>query len=1222
MEHAQGAGRGREPDTIGPVDARVHLLGQVRVEVRGGAPLDVPRTLGDLVGFVALAGSRGRSVRRDDVAFGLWPDRPEPDARRALASALYRLRRLIPGSVSWLVADRESIAMRAAWLDTDAFVHLAESADPADWRAALDLYAGDLLPSVDADWADRPRDILRERYVSLLAAVTVDREAAGDLAVALVLARRWCAADPLDEPAHQAVMRLYARLDRHAAALDHFDGLDRRLRTELGVEPLAATRSLAERIRSELALAGRAAAAARSTPFVGRNDERNLLLTLLDRAASGEGAMAVVLGEAGIGKSRLLQEVEASAEWRGWRIAYGRGEQFGSPGPFAPLSDALRVAVAVPRRDQLRQVVEPVWLSAAATLVPGLGSPDRAWRAEPSVAHLGRAVAEVLGGISQLAPQLIMLDDVQWADEAIWELLDSLRPALAGMPVLIIVSGRSDELRERPAAWARLQAWDRGLLPFVHLHGLDAEGLASLSSGHDGRIRGTRELTALASVSGGNPLLALALLQSGEVVAAPALAEPADLRTSLDRLFEHRLAVLSGNARAALEAAAVVGQRFSFHLWQEVAGDLDVVTLVAELERSRLIRLEEDGYAFAHDTLRSLIVWGLSAERRRQLNVAALAAVERHAPGDTVGLLFHAEQVGDRTEIARWALRAGGEALDGLSFDTAARHFGRALDVLPVGERVARYRGLLGRVRALDVLADRDAQRADLSELEDLASALGGTDRRIEVARQLAAFHWAVGEYPDGEAVAARALDLAVHAGDLAGQAALLTISGRILREQGRLADAGAALERAQVLYARLDDVHGAATALELLGGIAWRLGDHAVAARQHAEAAERFEQTGDLRRAANSLNSVGTALWGLGDYEGARAIHERSLATCRDLGDRRGESDNLDNLGGVAWVLAEYEEAIELYRAALEIRRLSTDPRGIAISLINLGDTYALMGNTDAALAHYAEALEVDRTVGVRRNKATALQGRGKALLDAGRAADARPDLEAALAIHEELGDRDNLADTRAALALTLLAQGDTSGARAAADAALETVELRDRATLRQWVRYAAWRVASAAGRGRAAAEHLAVAAAAMDTFVASLPQDARTRVLARVPINRLTEAARRAGARRAEVALPRTGASLGPRVRDEDRITISWTVVDPADSIVTDTAERRRRVVARLLAEAAAQGASATDDDLASALGVSRRTILRDAQEAARAGRPLETRRRSRSGAGRQPD
>jgi DNA-binding SARP family transcriptional activator/tetratricopeptide (TPR) repeat protein len=1213
MRHVSGD-KSRESGEIRAADVRVRLLGSVRVEVAGHGPLHAPRKVGELLGFVALGGG-GRPVARDDVAFGLWPDRTEEGARRALAGALYRLRRLIPDSPGWFVTERDSLQIRDVWIDSEAFARLADSADPSDWSEALDLYAGDLMPAVDAEWVDLPRTILRERFVALLAAVTAEHEAAGDLAAALGWARRWSAGDPLDEAAHRAVMRLYARLDRHAAALDHFDALVGRLESELDVEPLPETRDLADRIRSELALAGRTAAAARAAPLVGREDERNRLLTLLDHARSGHGGLAIVVGEAGIGKSRLLQEIEASATWRGWQVAYGRGEEFGSPAPYAPVSNALRAAIPPSRREQLQQLVERVWLAGASSLVPAL-APTPSWRAEPSTRHLAHAIAEVLRGLGRLGPQLLLLDDVQWADDEIWTLLEDLRPALAELPVLVIASGRTDELRAQPVAWSRLEAWDRALVPFVHLRGLDAGELATLSSGLDARSRSAAELTALANASGGNPLLALALLTAGAGAGgSPSVTEPGDLRASLDRMFEHRLAALSAGARAALEAAAVVGQRFPYTLWLEVSGEPDLPALAAELERSQLLRLEEDGYSFAHDTLRSLVVWQLPADRRRQLNRAALDAARRRTPDDAVALLFHAEQLGEGAEIAEWSLRAGEQALAGLSFGAAARHFSRAIEVLPAGDHEARYRALIGRVRAIDVLADRDAERVDLNELEDLAAVLGGAGRRIETARLSAAFHWAVGEYPEGEAVAARALEVATAEGDVQGQAALLTITGRILREQGRLADARAALTRAQVLYGRLNDVHGAATALELLGGIAWRLGDHAVAARQHAEAADLFQQIGDVRRAAISLNSVGTALWGLGDYEGARLVHVRSLATCREIGDRRVESDNLDNLGGVAWVLADYERAIELYNEALAIRRESHDPRGIAISLVNLGDTYTLVGETDKALAHYDEALEVDRGVGVRRNEATTLQGKGKALLDAGRHEEARRCLEAAVAIHVGLGDRDNLADARAALAKVCLALGDVAAARSAAAAALEGLETSDRATLRQWARYAAWQVAEATG-DPAAAEHLSLAAAAMDEFVGSLVADVRSRVLARVPMNRLTDAARRAATRQIDRSLARVDVPLGRSVGDGDLVAVSWTLFDPADAAIVDPAERRRHVLARLVGEAAAQGGAPTDGDLASALGVSRRTIIRDAQELARAGRPLDTRRRSRMG------
>jgi len=1194
--------------------ARLSLFGPLRIEVAGRPPVTLSGRSGELLAYLAVHAGNGRTVPRDVVAFALWPDRPDDSARGALASALHRLRKIVPGSGPWLRADRESLALRDVWVDVEAFGQLAGSSDPADRRAAADLHAEGLLPQLDAEWVEDLRAQLRARTVELLAGATDDLESAGDLARALTWARRWSASDPYDEAAHRAVMGLYGRLGRRAAALDHYEGLVARLRGELDVAPDPTTRELAGRIRSELDVSGRATITPAGIPFVGRIAERRRLLERLDAAGSGRGGLLVVLGEAGIGKSRLLQEIRASAKWRGWQVATGKGEQFGSPGPYAPLGEALRSALPEARADQLRAVVGPMWLARVASLVPEIARATANWPGDDSVASLARAVEKLLGGLGRIAPQLVLLDDVQWADRALWPLLEMLRPGLVDLPVLVVVSGRSDELREQPGPWAGLEAWDRAGIPIVHLEGLGVDELAQLAGGLDGRTRDASEIASLAEASGGNPLLALAIVQSGDLSGETDHRAVASRRDSLDRIFEHRLAALSENARAALEVAAVVGQQFPYDLWQEVAGVLDLSGVVGELESSRLLRLDGAGYAFAHDTLRSLVIWDLSPGRREQLNRAALEAGRRRTPDRIQALLFHAEQLGSEVDIAELAQRAGEQALTGLSFQAAARHFTRALGVLPSDARDARYRALVGRVRALDVLADRDAQRIDLIELHDLAAALGGASRAIETARLTAEFHWAVGEYAAGETAASAALDVAGAAGDTAGQAALLTILGRILREQGRLDEARATLLRARTLFGRRDDAHGAAMALELLAGMAWRLGEHALAARQHAEAAAAFERTGDLRRAANSLNSLGSVLWSLGDYEAARTTHERSLATCLELGDRRGESDNLDNLGGVAWALGDFERAIELYVRALAIRREVRDPRGISISLINLGDTHALTGAWLHAIACYDEAIFVDQSVGVRRNLATALQGKGKALLDAGRAGEARSCLEVAADAHVALGDRDNLLDTRAALARTHHELGDLSSARSVVQEAVAMLDPLDRPALRQGVQLAAWHVAAAAGDSDSAARHLAHASIAMDEFLDALPAHARDRVRSRVPIHRRTEAARRAAARRVQVLLPRVDAPLGRKVSEADLVPVDWTIADPTDDLVPDATRRRHRIATRLLDEAAAQGAVATDDHLAKALGVSRRTILRDAETLARGGRPLATRRRAR--------
>jgi tetratricopeptide (TPR) repeat protein len=1053
----------------------------------------------------------------------------------------------------------------------------------------------------------------RDRMIRCLAEITVARETAGDLTGALAWARRWSTADSLDEDADRAVMRIYARLGRHAAALDHFRLVVDRLQEELGIEPEPETRLLEERIRVDLTATKARSADAPSRRFAGRDHERTTLLTRLDDAARGEGGLVVVTGEAGIGKTRLLEEIAAAADWRGWQVSWGRGEEFGLPGPYAPLADALREATAGPRREQLRLTVEPVWLAVTAGLVPDLASAEAGIRPTADRGELVAALERVLDGLAAVAPQLILLDDVQWADPEVWPLLAALHPTLARRRVLIVLGGRIEELRGDEVAWASLEAWDREGAAILHLRGLDLASLATLAGASERPGLSSEELEALARASGGNPLIALALLHNDGPLGEPTTTGPAvDRHEDLVRLFGHRLAALSKPARLALEAAAVAGQRFSFDHWQAVAGSV-APAVVGELERSGLVVVDRVGHAFVHDTLRSLVVWNLTVARRQQLDRAALASLARRSPDNVLGQLFHAERLDDRARIADLAERAGRRALDGLAFAAAVRYFGRALDVLPADARGARYAALLGRVRALDVLAERDRQRADLSELADVAVAIGDDRAIVEAAIWQARFHWAVGEYGEAERVANPTLGIARRLRDRAAQAALLTVVGRIRREQGRHEEARSALERALSLSRRIGDRHAEAMASELLAGIAWRTGNHALAATQHRVAAEMFERAGDPRLAAHSLNSLGTVLWSLGDYTGAEAVHERSLATCRALGDRRGEANNLDNLGGVAWALGDYHRAIERYSAALAIRREAEDPWGVSISLTNLADTYRLVGDWERSLACFDEALAVDRRVGVARNTATALQGKGATLFELGRLVEARELLEAAQAIHIEVGDRDNLGETRATLTLVELGLGQTDAAHALVTEALSGLGPDTGTMTRQWVHYAAYVVATARGERADADMHLALARDALEDALTTIPSELRPAFLATVPLNRLTLEAGEALSTIVDVRLARRGARLGRRLADEDLVIVRWTIDAPSDAATSDPAERRRAIIRRLLAEAEAQGAVATDGDIARALGVSRRTILRDMTVLTADGARPSTRRRA---------
>jgi biotin operon repressor len=202
---------------------------------------------------------------------------------------------------------------------------------------------------------------------------------------------------------------------------------------------------------------------------------------------------------------------------------------------------------------------------------------------------------------------------------------------------------------------------------------------------------------------------------------------------------------------------------------------------------------------------------------------------------------------------------------------------------------------------------------------------------------------------------------------------------------------------------------------------------------------------------------------------------------------------------------------------------------------------------------------------------------------------------------------------ETRAALALVRLQAGDQAGAAADIDAALAELTEAHRATQRwRWIHYVAFRVRRAEGNNKEARSHLQLAGQAVEALAAGMPAAAQARFKEAVPVNRDIMAAIGEFSQRVEVKLARAAVPLGRELVEADYTTVSWTLASPLDELVKGRHERRQTILKRLLAEAQTQKAAPTDADLATALGVSTRTIERDLAALRGEGISFETRRR----------
>src|SRR5262245_26952778 len=310
---------------------------------------------------------------RDKLVDLLWPDLLPRQGRRMLSDALWRARRLLtqPGAQDTPLLDISgaAVALRPApdaFADLIGFERLLQpianrlddlATTPADdaigpMREAVALYRGDFLEDCYDDWTLFERERLRELYLGTLRRLLASDMSTQAYAAALQTALRLVRADPLREEAHRDLMRLYYLLGREADALRAYEQCTKLLDEELGVEPDPATVSLYEEIRSlqqrraweqarpampAPAAAGAMAQALPEPPLVGRPEQRAELIDAVEQAIAGAGGMLLLAGEAGLGKSRMLREVAAGAEWRGAHVSWGHGREDAQALPFGAL---------------------------------------------------------------------------------------------------------------------------------------------------------------------------------------------------------------------------------------------------------------------------------------------------------------------------------------------------------------------------------------------------------------------------------------------------------------------------------------------------------------------------------------------------------------------------------------------------------------------------------------------------------------------------------------------------------------------------------------------------------------------------------------------------------------------------------------------------------------------------------------------------------------------
>ena len=697
---------------------RVRLLGELQAEVDGAAvATPASRRAWALMGWLALhPGEHARGA----VAARFWPDVLDSSARASLRSALWELRRALAADTA-LVTGRDRIALRCESDLAEFDAHVAAGR----LEAAVALHRGALLADLDDDWVLEARDEHAERLGSALARLAA---AAANPADAVGWARRRLALDPLDEDAGRDLMRRMVDAGDRPGALAAYDRLSDRLRGVLGLAPSAQTRLLAAAIREDGAASPQrpdrpAPAVGPSSdgpPLVGRDRDLGELTALWETVQAGSGGVAVIGGEAGIGKTRLALELVTRARAADARAARCSAADLGGAPPFAPWVELL----AGLARELEPPPADARWPEELARLAPSLplrlGRPRvEAPEVPPDLARarLFEAAVELAEHATADRPLLLLFDDVHLADAPTLELAAYLARRIERLPVLLVLTRRMVPRRDAVDALAHA-ARGRGVAVLeLALEPLSRRELEELV-GEIATLAAPQRERVVAAADG-NPLLAL---ESARAAARGDEGPPASLRGAV----RAAIAGLDEPARRAAELAAVAGRPLDR---VELSALAPPEAVLAAMDCG-LFRSADGRFGFRHDLLREAALADLDDARRALLHEALGTAL-----GARAAEAAHHLRLAGRDDLAVERLvEAAADAAQATALVEAVAYLEEAIELRPDDPRI--------RIQLAGTLAQLGRLGPTMAEIDAALGLLRPDDAATRVSTNLSAALW------------------------------------------------------------------------------------------------------------------------------------------------------------------------------------------------------------------------------------------------------------------------------------------------------------------------------------------------------------------------------------------------------------------------------------------------------------------------------------------------
>lgn len=714
-------------------------------------------------------------------------------------------------------------------------------------------------------------------------------------------------------------------------------------------------------------------------PMVGRGEERTIIDSLVAAAVRRKrAATVVVVGEAGMGKSRIVEEAAARAEVEhGAAVLEGACVPYGEANVWWPVADALRGSFQAPNgtpADETRALcLERVRLAlvgatddeierVAEGLLHLLGEPNALEGIDPTRARdeVTRSLVTYVEGWAGQRPVVVVLSDLHWADDAVLALGDALAERSSGLPFVLLATARSGLLeRWHPAT-------ERSNHVVLHLDPLSREEASDLLDELVCDVpEELRELVL--DRSGGNPFfleeLASLLGEGGGRSGIP---------HTLRGLVAARLDSLSRSEQMVIDDAAILGRKFpamAVHLMVEKSHGLsagEVDQALADLVRKDLLAVEGAHYTFRSDLVREVAYDTLTKAARIKGHFGVASWIEQH---DTGSAADRDRMAHHYATAATLAAELGG--VDGVPADLASRAveaLGRAVDAAARGELHLVVRRLAGQALELAEAAGLDAAGTLRFELARSRSAVAQRDLVV------------------ADADLAAAMALAEAAGDPILVARVQAVQGDLEQKRGDLAAAVALLDEASSTFRDAGERRLMAEALLTLGQSHIFAGNDEPAGEAFTEALDAYRELGDRRGEGWAIQSLAWVAFAAGRISEADQRCQESMAIFTDLGDMGGLSWVQGILAYVRYHQGRYDEAELLCDAILVDAKDRADPWAIGMMLTLRASIRLWTGRSAEAIEPAEESVAKFRAMGDWYGQLMSMGTLGRSLVSQGR--------------------------------------------------------------------------------------------------------------------------------------------------------------------------------------------------------------------------------------------